>query len=162
MARRRIYNLLDEFRRVQRKMDELFEDLLFQDFGTRALPSEGSKGEHTLIESYEEPLSDFYETDKEVVAEVEVPGIDKKDIQVYVYSDGIEIKADVKKEDKQEDKKKGIFRFERTHSGFYRYFRLPKYVDPDKASAEYKNGILIVRVPKKAHAERSKHRVDIK
>ena len=91
-----------------------------------------------------------------------MPGVDKKDIKVNVTKDSIEIKAEKKKEVKEEDKKKGMFRHERSFAGFYRSFALPNNVDADKANAEYKDGVLKITVPKLKIEEKKKKLLEIK
>lgn len=68
-----------------------------------------------------------------------------------------ERKAEVRKEEK------GLYRHERSYSGFYRQFTLPAEVMPDKTAAEYKDGVLTVTMLKAHPKERSKSRhIDIK
>ncbi len=157
------YTIFDEMRRMQEQMDTMFENFFandpFMDRNHLLLegPSTGKKGE-LVTSSYKQPLSDIYETDKEVIAEVEIPGVDKKDIQVNVDQNGIDIKA----ETKHEDKKKGMYRFERNYSGFYRHFSLPSNVNADKANAEYKDGVLKIIIPKLKIEESKRKLIDVK
>lgn len=164
---RRRYTIFDEMRRMQEQMDNMFENFFsndpFMERNNLLLegPSSGKKGE-LITSSYKQPLSDIYETDKEVIAEVDMPGMDKKDIQVHVDKDGIEIKAETKAETKHEDKKKGMYRFERNYSGFYRHFSLPNNVNAEKANAEYKDGVLKIIVPKLKIEEQKRKLIDVK
>lgn len=112
--------------------------------------------------NYRLPVSDIYETDKEIVAEIDLPGVDKKDIKVNVTEGSIEVKAEKKKETKQEGKKKGMFRLERSFAGFYRRFPLPNNVDADKANAEYREGVLKVTVPKLQIEDKKRKQLEIK
>lgn len=161
------YTIFDELRRMQQQMDAMFEHFfendpfVTQNYNLLEGPNTSKKGE-LVTSSYKQPLSDIYETDKEIIAEIEIPGIDKKDIQVYVDKDGIEIKAETKAEVKHEDKKKGMYRFERNYSGFYRRFSLPNNVNPDKANAEYKDGVLKVTIPKLKIEDSKRKRIDVK
>jgi HSP20 family protein len=165
MKMRKRYSIWDEMRRMQEQMDSLFNNF----FSTeplwdqqQLLLEDSSKKGDVITSNYAQPLSDVWETDKEVVAEIDMPGVDKKDIKVNVTEDGIEVKAETKSETKEEDKKKGMFRLERRYSGFYRNFSLPKDVDADKAEAEYKNGVLKIRVPKLKIEEKKKKLLEIK
>ena len=89
---------------------------------------------------------DISETEKEIVAEVELPGVDPKNINVEVKDNVLMVEA--KKEEKKEEKKKGYYRKE-ISSGFYkRAVPLPVEVIGEKADAEYKEGILKVVIPK--------------
>ena len=93
-----------------------------------------------------QPLADVKETDKEVIAKLELPGIEKKDIDLNITEDMFEVKAERKEE--AEEKKKGFYRQERKYSGYHRAFSLPCKVKPDKVDANFKNGVLEVIMPK--------------
>lgn len=160
------YTIWDEMDRMQKQMDAIFESFAVNDpvFAKNKFLLENGDGKknNLISSSYRQPLSDIYETDKEIITEIEMPGLDKKDIQVHVDSKGISIKAETKKETKDEDKKKGMYRFERNYTGFYRYFALPSNVDSEKSVAEYKDGILKIRVPKLKVEEQKKKLLEIK
>ncbi|HOI18740.1 MAG TPA: Hsp20/alpha crystallin family protein [Candidatus Woesearchaeota archaeon] len=159
----RINSIWDEMRRMQEQMDSLFDSYFGIDPYKNPLMLEGPKGRGDLIESnYRLPLSDIYETEKEVIAEVELPGLTKNDIKVNVCEDSLEIKAETKKEKKDEDKKQGIYRYERNFSGFYRQFSLPSEVDSEKSVAEYKDGVLKITMPKLKIKETKKKMLEIK
>lgn len=158
---RKNYSILDEMRRMQEHMDLMFGNFFDRDpfFGHNLLENKP----RNLIESnYKQPVCDLYENKKELIVEVEIPGVDKKDIKVHVSNDGIEIKAENKIETKNEDKKKGMYNFERNYTGFYRRFSLPNNVNSEKAHAEYKNGILKITVPKLKIEESKKKLIDVK
>ncbi len=155
----------DEMRQMQKNMDSLFRNFFNLDplFENRFLIGENSTPKSDLITSnYVEPTSDLYETDKEIIAEIDLPGVDKKDIKVNVTKDSIEINAEKKYETKKEDKKKGMYRFERSYSGFCRKLALPNKVDADKADAEYKNGVLQIKIPKLKIEQQQKKLLEIK
>ncbi|MEM4260148.1 MAG: Hsp20/alpha crystallin family protein [Candidatus Woesearchaeota archaeon] len=161
------YTMWDEIRRMQEQMDTLFNNFFsndpFMERNRQLLEYSGAGKKGELVTSnYKQPLSDIYETDKEIIVEVEMPGVDKKDIQVFVNNDGIDIKAETKTETKEEDKKRGMYRFERNYSGFYRHFSLPNNADANKANAEYKNGILKINIPKLKIGEQKKKLIDVK
>ena len=158
------YTLFDEMRRMQEQMDNMFDNFFVNDpFDKRnKLLLEGPKKGEFATSHYRQPVSDIYETDKEIVAEVEMPGLEKKDIQVNIDQNGIEVRAEKKAETKQEDKKKGIYRFERNYSGFYRHFSLPTNAVADKSNAEYKDGILKITIPKAKVEEHKKKLIDVK
>ncbi|NOZ80816.1 MAG: Hsp20/alpha crystallin family protein [DPANN group archaeon] len=155
--------LWDEIRRMQEDMDGLFRSFfsspaegrpLLEDWSAMRLDNKS----RALRRAY----ADIWETDDEVKAEIELPGMDKKNIRVNVSSDGIEVKAETKEERKDEDKKKGLYRLERSYSGFYRRFPLPEGADPEHARAEYKDGVLRIAVPKKAIPHKKRKLLEIK
>ena len=100
------------------------------------------------------PRMDIYETDNKVVAEVELPGVDPKNIEVEV-KDGM-LKVEAKQKEVKEEKGKGYFRREMGARYFKRVVPLPTEVQEEKAQAEYENGILKIEIPKVAKKEEKK------
>ena len=92
------------------------------------------------------PRMDIYETDGEVVAEVELPGVDPKNIEVEVKDNVLKVEA--KAEEKKEVKERGYYRKEMGARYFKRQVSLPTEVIGEKAEAEYKEGVLKITIPK--------------
>ena len=92
---------------------------------------------------------DFKETDVSYTVKAEIPGVRKEDIDVRIDGNVVTISAEVKqdKEDKQGDR---ILRSERQYGYASRSFSLASAVDDAKADAKYQNGVLELRLPKKA------------
>ena len=158
-------SLWDEMRQMQEQMDALFNTFFSRNpfFSGDLNLLEGPKHDREIITSnYKQPLADIYETEKEVVVDIELPGMKKKDIKVHVTDEGIEVKAEAKNEIKHEDKKKGVYRFERNYSGFCRHISLPSNTDAKKARAEYKDGLLKITVPKTKLEEQKKKLIEVK
>lgn len=95
-----------------------------------------------------QPLADIIETKDSVIAKIELPGVDKKDIELNITENMLSVKAEKKHE--SEEKNKNFYRCERSYASFQRAFSLPARVIAEKADAEMKNGILTVKIPKKA------------
>jgi len=106
------------------------------------------------------PRVDVYETDKEVVAEFELPGVDPKDIDVEVRNDMVRVEA--KTEEKKEEKKKGYYRKELSRGYYKRVVPLPVNVQEDKAEASYENGVLKVIIPKVKPTKKAEKKVKVK
>ncbi|MGC9046834.1 MAG: Hsp20/alpha crystallin family protein [Minisyncoccia bacterium] len=100
----------------------------------------------TLSPFRNEPAIDLYETDKDVVAEVNVPGIDPEKINVSVEDQVLRISGHI--EDKKEEKEKGYWRKEIKRGMFERAIRLPVPIKEDAIDATYDNGILKIVMPK--------------
>lgn len=96
------------------------------------------------------PRVDVHETDKEIYMDVELPGMDKKDIKVDIKNGVLTISGERKEE--RERKDKDITRRERHYGRFERSFTLPETVNPDKISADYENGLLKLTLPKTEEA----------
>lgn len=105
------------------------------------------------------PAVDIYEEGNNIVADIDLPGIDPKDVDVKVEKDILTIKG--KKEEKKEEKKKGYVRIERYSGEFFRQVRLPSGVDSSGAKAAYKNGVLKVTLPKKEEEQSKEIKIDI-
>lgn len=104
------------------------------------------------------PAVDIYDKGNEVVIHAELPGMKKDEIDVRVENNVLTVRG--QKERKDEVKEEGYFRTERTYGTFSRSFSLPSTVDASKISAEYKDGVLTLNVPK---AEEAKARqIDVK
>ncbi len=144
----------EEMRRMIDRMERLFEEEW--DFGVGPARFrfrwEGPAMEE--LRGFREPLADVFETDKEVVVTVELPGVRKEDIEVNVTENSVEVKAEVKIEAKEE--KEGVYRVERSYKGFYRMIPLPTEVKPEEAKATYKNGVLEIRIPKVKESGKAK------
>ncbi|QLJ52447.1 MAG: Hsp20/alpha crystallin family protein [Candidatus Fermentimicrarchaeum limneticum] len=102
-------------------------------------------------EDTREPLTDIMDEGEDLVALMELPGVNKDDIKVSTTADTLKVRVD-KKEEKDESGEDYCYR-ERRYSGYYRTISLPSEVFPDKVKANYKNGILEVRMKKKAKTE---------
>ena len=133
----------DDFRRFEEIMNRMFEE--FSGRPRRKLLPSGERGDITQAE-YREPYIDLMESDKEIIATAEMPGLEKQDIKINVTDDRLEISAETKQEEKKEEK--GYVYRERRTGSYYRSVSLPSPVDPDSSKASYKNGVLEIRMPK--------------
>jgi HSP20 family protein len=100
---------------------------------------------------------DIYETENEVVLTAEIPGVDEKDIEIKVEDSTLTLKGERKFE--KETKEENYHRIERAYGSFFRSFTLPAYVDQDKIEAEHENGVLKIRMPKKAELKPKKVKI---
>jgi HSP20 family protein len=92
------------------------------------------------------PAADLYETDKELVVELEVPGFDEKELSLEVSDHTLTVKGERLQE--QEEKEKTFYLHERLEKHFERSFTLPVDADLEKVEASFGSGILKVHVPK--------------
>ena len=144
----------EEMRRFRKEMNQLFDTFLSKEFNERALPDMSNMKKSMQL--FRQPLFDLKETDNELITSIEIPGVDKKDIELQVTANNLEVKAEKKQETKVE--KKGYLRSERSYKGFYRSISLPSRIIPEQTKASYKNGVLEVVMPKaeKKKIEKSK------
>lgn len=100
-----------------------------------------------------EPAAEIAETETEVSVKLQVPGVEKDQVTVSVTDDVLTVRGEVRKE--SEEKKKNFYRQEIRYGAFERVLRLPTEVDGGRATAELKNGMLTIKLPKsrqpKAH-----------
>jgi len=106
------------------------------------------------------PRVDVNETDNEITIDVELPGIDKKDVKVEVKDNILSISGERKNEKKTENAESR--RVERHYGKFERTFGLPDTVEADKVSAKYKDGVLVLTLPKTEKAKPKEIAVEIK
>ncbi len=92
------------------------------------------------------PVVDVYENDDHFVIKADLPGIEKKDIALDVKNGVLTLKGERHMEEEVK-KEKAYFR-ERVHGRFERAFKLPDHVDADKITADYKDGVLKIEIPK--------------
>ncbi len=92
------------------------------------------------------PRFDIYYNDKEVIATIELPGlISKDDVEITATEDSLSVHGEIHRSEKAE--KQSYHRTERFYGNFARTVTLPVKVQPEKATASYKNGILEIRLP---------------
>ena len=92
------------------------------------------------------PLFDVRETDDAFILQADMPGIIEKDLDISLTNNRLIVGG--KRESEQEVKGETYYRSERTYGSFSRSFNLPTDVDANKVSAELKNGVLYVNLPK--------------
>jgi HSP20 family protein len=97
------------------------------------------------------PLVDITEDDKEYLIKAELPEVKKEDVKVTVENGVLTITGERKFE--KEEKGKKYHRVERAYGNFVRSFTLPDDADANKVSAEFKDGVLKVRVTKSETAK---------
>lgn len=102
--------------------------------------------------------SDVAETDDEVVVRIEAPGLEEKDFSVSVFGDQLVVRGEKRFE--REERQAQYHLFESAFGAFERRLPLPCAVDPDRAEARYRNGVLHVRLPRCEDAKRRRIRVE--
>jgi len=104
------------------------------------------------------PKVDVVDREDEVVVKAEVPGVDKKDLDVTVSDDSVIIKGSTSHEEKAEEG--DYYRSEISRGSFSRTVALPASVDGSRAKADFKDGMLELTLPKVAKAKRHTIKVD--
>src|SRR5438034_1756357 len=124
-------------RRMQEEMDRTFGSFFGQPWaGTGTAPG---------ITGWA-PSVDVYENDKEIVVKAEVPGVEPEDLDVTCTEDALVIRGESRREEDREEA--GWHRTERRFGRFERQIVLPPGARPDDAQANFRNGVLELRIPK--------------
>ncbi len=105
------------------------------------------------------PPVDVYEDEHNISLNIEVSGIDEKDIDVSIANNTLTVRGE-RKFDKEE-KEENFHRIERIYGSFTRSFTLPNTVDLEQVSAHYNKGVLKIRLAKKAEAKPKQIKVNV-
>jgi len=132
-----------EVESLQKEMNRLFDRLVPTDVGN------GEKMGVSFI-----PAAEITETPEAVQIKLEIPGMEAKDLNLEVTADSLTINGERKSEIKTEEE--GFTRTEFRYGKFHRVIPLPVRVDNNNVTAEYKDGILNLTLPK---AEEEKNKV---
>ncbi len=108
-----------------------------------------------------EPLMDIKDNDREVIVEVEMPGISKDNVEIDVSENSVEVCGKMETTEKEEEG--DYYRRERSYSTCMRKAPLPSEIKPSEAEATMNDGVLRIRLPKKNPTkERRTRRVKVK
>lgn len=132
-----------EVESLQKEMNRLLDHIVPTDVGN------GEKVGLSFI-----PAAEMTETPEAVQLKLEIPGMEAKDLNVEVTADSLTINGERKSEIKTEEE--GFTRTEFRYGKFHRVIPLPVQVDNNNVTAEYKDGILNLTLPK---AEEEKNKV---
>ncbi|NIQ04643.1 MAG: Hsp20/alpha crystallin family protein [Candidatus Korarchaeota archaeon] len=122
---------------------------------------EAFKGVPTSYEGTEgalRPYSDVIDTPEAIIVKIDAPGFKKEDFNVSLSEEMLEISAE--REERKEAEEETFVRRERRYGKLKRKMSLPAKVKADEAKAEYKKGVLTIRLPKK-EPEKKKKKVTV-
>ena len=126
-----------------------FENRLSSLMGRSPIVKSGGKESMRLMEWA--PLVDITEDDKEYLIKADLSEVKKEDVNISVHEGVLVISGERKYE--KEDKGKQYHRVERAYGRFERSFTVPEDAEEDKVSAEFKDGVLKVHLPKSTKAK---------
>jgi len=142
------------------KVDPFRELAAMQDRMTRLFGDVYMRDEDTGFQGSWTPVVDIYETDEhDLVVKAELPGLDRSDIEVTVENSTLVLKGSKKFETEVKDEH--YRRIERSYGTFHRSFTLPNTVDASRVSADYRNGVLTVKLPFREEAKPRTINVDV-
>ena len=105
------------------------------------------------------PAMDVYEKDNNIVVDMPVPSFDEKKVDVYIEDNVLTVTGKTEKKSEVDDK--NYYRKEISTGSFQKSYNFPVEVEGDKATADYKKGILSITVPKKQKKETKKKTIKI-
>ena len=129
-----------DFSTLQDRMNRIFRE---------SFSPEGS--EEALTTSNFAPPVDIYEDQHHITLKIEVPGIDEKNINVSIENNTLTVHGERTFE--KDEKEENFHRVERMYGSFARSFTLPNTVETEQVSAHYEQGVLKIRLAKKAEAK---------
>jgi HSP20 family protein len=100
------------------------------------------------------PNIEISDTGKAIEISAEMPGLERKDVEISIEDDTLTIRGEKKVEENQNDK--NVQLSERSYGVFYRVLQLPPGIDPSSVQATMSNGVLKVTIPKPAKSEPKK------
>jgi HSP20 family protein len=132
---------VEHFRGFKSQVDSLFEDWFGRSMGGVLAPR-----------------VDIAEDDQAVNVTAELPGVKESDIEVTLVGDQLSIKGEKRSEhdEKKEAEGRTVHRIERSYGAFQRTLTIPYEVDPGQVSAQFKDGILTITLPKPPDAATQK------
>jgi len=139
-----------ELATLQSQMNRLFQDVA---------PSRSSSGEEFMTTGTFVPPVDIYEDEHNIHLSLEVPGISETDIDVRMQDNTLLVRGERKFE--QDQKEENFHRIDRSYGSFQRSFTLPQTVDTQSVNADYINGVLKIRLAKRAEAKPRQVKVNI-
>jgi HSP20 family protein len=138
-----------DMHRLQHEIDRLFEGFF---------PTRTGNGNEALESAVWAPRTDLSETEDAYFIHLDLPGLNKKDVEINFHDGTLSISGERRAEETEKDRK--FVRVERSYGRFYRAFTLPQTVKTDGIQANFDNGVLTIRVPKVEEAK--PRRIDIK
>jgi HSP20 family protein len=150
---------------LHHEMNRLFDDV-WRSFSTPSSSSlmrptsvfGNSFFENSILGDYRVKL-DVSGSDKEYEVSIDLPGLSEDDIQIELDGNILTVKG--QKEEKNESKDKQYYRVERSVGSFRRTLSLPEDAERDAISAHIKNGLLVIKIPRKALTRDDVKRISI-
>lgn len=106
------------------------------------------------------PELDIHENSKQLTIEVDLPGVDEKDVSVTLANGMLTIRGEKKTE--REEKKENYYLAERSYGAFERTVSMPDTIDENKLEAKFDKGVLKIAAQKKPEAVRAEKKIEIK
>lgn len=120
----------------------------------------GLSGGSLFKDDWFKPSLDVASDEKEYSVKIELPGIEAENIHVEYSDNTLKVKGEKKLE--KEEKEKDFYRIERRYGSFQRILDLPADSDTENIESTYKDGVLSIKIPKKALPNKDAKKIEIK
>ncbi len=130
-------------------------DALFTNFFGGVWPPASIEGSKGFV-----PVFDVKETEDDVLVSAELPGVQATDIEVNLSGDTLVIRGEKKEE--KEERTENRHSVERSYGSFTRSLSLPCDVLQDQVEANFRNGVLKLKLPKAQHEKKTTHKIEVK
>ena len=135
---------------LQERMNRLFEEAADRRAGAREEEGEIERADWI-------PAADVYEDEGEYTLALDLPGINRDALDVSLDEGRLSVRGE-----RAPAEVAGVRRAERPHGRFVRSFSLPDAVDRSRITADYKDGVLLLHLPKRGEEQPSRIKIDIK
>jgi HSP20 family protein len=136
------YDPFQEMDQIQQMMNRMFRDSF----------SRGAIGRGMARQNFYEPALDVEDTKTAYLIRLDLPGIDKDKINVKIQNNLLTVSGERKSEKEETQENGNFYRMERNFGSFMRSFPIPADADSNTMTAENKNGVLTIRLPKLKNA----------
>ncbi|CRH02293.1 small heat shock protein, putative [Plasmodium relictum] len=170
-------NKIDQYHQDMNRMMNSFRGHYFNDYFPKYFPGRRSLLDydfrkdrnnelffpkpHNFFRGYKSvPPMDVIDKEKEIEIKMDVPGLNKEDVQINLCNGRLEISGGCQKTDEKKDEEHRYYVRERTQSSFYRAFPLPENACEDNIKATFKDGVLKIGIAKKEVTEKKKIEIE--
>lgn len=143
---------------LRNEIDDLFDDFLRTGWsrGRRRAATPAGRAPAAI------PALDVIDKENEVKLVADLPGLSEEDIDVRVTNSTLTVSGEKKEEIEEGDKEGERYVSERRFGSFTRSIALPEGIDQDRIEATFRNGVLIVRLPKKPEAQNPARKIEVR
>ncbi len=139
------------------EIDRMFDNM-FRAFGLSPLKYQNSIFD-TNCDLFLKPRLDLSAAENEYKISIEIPGVSEKDVNIELADDTLIIRGEKKQQ--TEEKNRHFYRLERSYGEFQRILSLPEDADRDAITADFKNGVLNITIPRKTGTSSASKQIEI-
>jgi HSP20 family protein len=139
--------MMPDMSNMTKEIENMMRGLLKSNFTTNSFRKPAMPRLVRMKEgTFRKPISGVKETSDKVIVTIELPGVQKDNINIHV--EGMNLIIEAQSQSGNENKKRGFFSFSKSYTGFRHIVRLPTPVDKDNSQAHYESGVLRIVLKK--------------